>query len=63
MKSNFRQFSNILSEAICDTNVENTNVYTPRVRSTVTPDIKLNYTSHQEYLNKELNKIKGYGRV
>ena len=54
MKNNFRQFSNILSEAICDTNVEWTNEYTPKVRSTVTPDETLTYNEIHEHINKEL---------
>lgn len=54
MKSNFRQFNNILSKAICDTKVEWTNEYTPRVRSTVRPNEKLTYNEIQANIQKEL---------
>ena len=54
MKSNFRQFSDMLSGAICETNVENTNVYTPKVQSTVKPDVKLTYNEIHQYINKQL---------
>jgi len=55
MKNNFRQFSNILSEAICGTKVEWTNEYTPKVQSTVRPDEKLTYNEIHQHINKQLN--------
>ena len=54
MKNNFRQFSNILSEAICDTKVEWTSEYTPRVQKTVLPEEKLSYNEIHEHINKQL---------
>ena len=54
MKSNFRQYSEMLSTLVCDTNVENTNTYTPRVRSTVTPDETLTYNEIHQHINKQL---------
>ena len=58
MKNNFRQFSNILSQAICDTKVEWTNKYTPRVQKTVLPEEKLSYNEIHEHINKQLKKTK-----
>jgi len=54
MKNNFRQFSNILSEAICDTKVEWDNEYTLRVQKTVLPEEKLSYNEIHEHINKQL---------
>jgi len=54
MKNNFRKFSNILSKAICDTKVEWTNEYTPRVQKTVLPEEKLSYNEIHEHINKQL---------
>ena len=56
MKNNFRQFSNILSKAICDTKVEWDNEYTPKVQSTVRPDEKLSYNEIHQHINKQLKK-------
>ena len=54
MKNNFRKFSNILSKAICDTKVEWTNEYTPKVQKTVLPEEKLSYNEIHEHINKQL---------
>ncbi len=54
MKNNFRQFSNILSESICDTKVEWDNEYTLRVQKTVLPEEKLSYNEIHEHINKQL---------
>ena len=35
MKNNFRLFNEVYSKAICDANVEWTNEYTPKEKSTV----------------------------
>ena len=56
MKNNFREFSNILSEAICGTKVEWTNEYTPKIQSTVTPDETLSYNEIHQHINKQLKK-------
>ena len=56
MKNNFRLFNEIYSKAICGTNVENTNVYIPKVQSTVQPKEKLSYNEIHEHINKQLNK-------
>ena len=56
MKNNFRQFSNILSQAICDEKVEWDNEYTPKVQSTVRPDEKLSYNEIHQHINKQLNE-------
>ncbi len=56
MINNFRKFNDIFSQAICGANVENTNEYTPKVRSTVTPKEKLSYNEIQQHIRKQLNK-------
>ena len=56
MKYNFRLFNEIYSKAICGTNVENTNVYIPRVQSTVKPKEKYTYNEIHEHINKQLKK-------
>jgi len=54
MKSDFRKYSEMLSTLVCDTNVENTNTYTPKVQSTVRPDEKLTYNEIHNHINKQL---------
>jgi hypothetical protein len=56
MKNNFRQFSEMLSGAICEANVKNTNEYTPKVQSTVRPAKKSSYNEIHEHIRKQLNK-------
>lgn len=56
MKNNFRKFNDIFSQAICGTNVENTNTYTPKVRSTVRPAKKSSYNEIHEHIRKQLKR-------
>jgi len=56
MKNNFRQFSNILSEAICGTKVEWTNEYTVKTQKTVLPEENLSYNEIHQHINKQLNE-------
>lgn len=56
MKNNFRKFNEIFSQAICGANVENTNTFIPKVRSTVRPDERLTYNEIHQHIRKQLNK-------
>jgi len=56
MKNNFRQFSNILSQAICDTKVEWTNTYVVKTERSVYPKERLSYNEIHEHINKQLKK-------
>jgi len=58
MKNNFKLFNEIYSKAICGTNVENTNVYIPRIQSTVKPKEKLTYNEIHQHINNELRNEK-----
>ena len=62
MKNNFRQFSNILSQAICDTKVEWTNTYVVKTERSVYPKERLSYNELQHNIQEQLKRNRN-GRV
>jgi len=54
MKNNFRLFNEVYSKAICGTNVEWTNEYTPKEKSTVRPKQNYTYNEIHQHINKQL---------
>ena len=57
MKNDFRLFNDILSDAICDNNVKNTNTYIPNPQKdqrTIIPEEILSYKEFREHINQQL---------